>query len=54
MFFYNLYDYLMSHFKAATIINELYQLSDKDLEHINITRDEIFSIAYDATKNRNY
>jgi len=34
-------------------MSELYSLSDRDLKELNITRAEIPSLAYDATKNRN-
>jgi len=52
MFITNIYDYFVAHCKATKIMNELYSLSDRDLRELNITRAEIPSLAYDATKNR--
>jgi len=53
MFIKTIYNYITAQYKAAQIMNELYNLSDRDLRELNITRDEIPSLAYDATKNRN-
>lgn len=52
MFIDTFYDYLVAQYKAAQIMKELYKLSDRDLRELNITRAEIPSLAYDATKNR--
>ena len=52
MFINTIYDYFTAQYKAAQIMNELYSLSDRDLKELNITRAEIPSLAYDATKNR--
>ena len=51
--FNTIYKYFVAQYKATQIMNELYSLSDRDLKELNITRDEIPSLAYDATKNRN-
>ena len=53
MFINTIYDYFTAQYKAAQIMSELYSLSDRDLKELNITRAEIPSLAYDATKNRN-
>ena len=53
MFIDTFYNYLVAQYKAAQIMKELYSLSDRDLKELNITRAEIPSLAYDATKNRN-
>jgi uncharacterized protein YjiS (DUF1127 family) len=53
MFINTLYNYFVAQCKAAQIMNGLYNLSDRDLKELNITRAEIPSLAYDATKNRN-
>jgi uncharacterized protein YjiS (DUF1127 family) len=47
-----LYNYFIASYKATNIMRELYQLSDTDLENLGINRNQIPSIAYDATKNR--
>ena len=47
-----LYNYFVASYKATNIMRELYQLSDTDLENLGINRNQIPSIAYDATKNR--
>jgi len=52
MFIDTFYNYLVAQYKAAQIMKELYSLSDRDLKELNITRAEIPSLAYDATKNR--
>jgi len=53
MFINTIYNYFVAQCKAAQIMSELYSLSDRDLKELNITRAEIPSLAYDATKNRN-
>ena len=53
MFITTIYDYFVAHCKAAQIMKELYNLSDRELRELNIARHEIPSLAYDATKNRN-
>jgi uncharacterized protein YjiS (DUF1127 family) len=53
MFINTIYNYFAAQCKAAQIMSELYSLSDRDLKELNITRAEIPSLAYDATKNRN-
>ena len=53
MFIDTFYNYLVSQYKAAQIMKELYNLSDRELRELNISRHEIPSLAYDATKNRN-
>ena len=52
MFITTIYDYFVTHCKAAQIMKELYNLSDRELRELNIARSEIPSLAYDATKNR--
>jgi hypothetical protein len=47
-----LYNYFVASYKATTIMRELYQLSDKELYDLGMNRNQIPSIAYDATKNR--
>lgn len=47
-----LYNYFVASFQATAIMRELYQLSDRELEDLGINRNQIPSIAYDATKNR--
>jgi hypothetical protein len=47
-----LYNYFVASYKATNIMRELYQLSDIELEDLGINRNQIPSIAYDATKNR--
>lgn len=48
-FFINIFS---SSLQATAIMRELYQLSDRELADIGISRSQIPSIAYDATKNR--
>jgi uncharacterized protein YjiS (DUF1127 family) len=47
-----LYNYFIASYKATNIMRELYQLSDRELSDLGINRNQIPSIAYDATKNR--
>lgn len=44
--------FISSSIKANTIMKELYQLSDRELADLGISRSQIPSIAYDVTKNR--
>jgi hypothetical protein len=53
MFINTIYNYITAQYKAAQIMKELYNLSDRELRELNIARHEIPSLAYDATKNRN-
>lgn len=47
-----LYNYFVASYRATNIMRELYQLSDRELADLGINRNQIPSIAYDATKNR--
>lgn len=44
--------YISSNIRASEIMKELYNLSDRELADLGISRSQIPSIAYDATKNR--